>query len=394
VRVLLLAPHPFFQQRGTPIAEAALLEVLSARGDRVEVLTFPEGDDLAIPGCTIRRIPRLPGVRNLRPGFSLKKLAGDAVMLVACLRRVRAGGVDLVHAVEEAAFMAAAARALFGVPYVYDMDSSLPQQLVDAYPALGIVRRLMEAAEALVVRRSLAVVTVCRALEDLARRYAPGRPVGRVEDFSLLAEEEPPAAERLAETIGRPGPIVLYVGNLEPYQGIDLLLAGFAHAVRKVPEAQAVIIGGDPAAIAAYRALADRLEVAENVHFLGPRPVGALGGYLAQAAVVVSPRTRGTNTPMKVYSYLDSGRPLLATRLPMHTQVLDDEIALLVEPEPMAFGEGLVRLLAAEDRGAALARAARRRVRAEFSRDAFRRKMAAFYAEVERELAAAGRRSG
>ena len=45
MRILLLAPHPFFQQRGTPIAEKMLLQVLVAAGHEVEVLTFPEGED-------------------------------------------------------------------------------------------------------------------------------------------------------------------------------------------------------------------------------------------------------------------------------------------------------------------------------------------------------------
>ena len=54
--------------------------------------------------------------------------------------------------------------------------------------------------------------------------------------------------------------------------------------------------------------------------------------------MLVSPRLKGLNTPMKIYSYLDSGSAVLATRLRTHTQVLDDGIAYLVEPEPVALG--------------------------------------------------------
>src|SRR5690606_17680674 len=57
LRVLLLAPHPFFQHRGTPIAERALLEVLSAQGHSVDVVTFPEGEAVDVPGCRIYRTP-------------------------------------------------------------------------------------------------------------------------------------------------------------------------------------------------------------------------------------------------------------------------------------------------------------------------------------------------
>ena len=82
MRILLLAPHPFFQQRGTPIAERMLLQVLTAAGHEVEVLTFPEGDDPGIPGCRDPPRPPLPpGARGVRPGFSPKKLVCDAGML-------------------------------------------------------------------------------------------------------------------------------------------------------------------------------------------------------------------------------------------------------------------------------------------------------------------------
>ncbi|MBI4486503.1 MAG: glycosyl transferase family 1, partial [Acidobacteria bacterium] len=51
MRILLLAPHPFFQHRGTPIAEKALIEFLSSEGHEVDVLTYHEGEDVRLPGC-------------------------------------------------------------------------------------------------------------------------------------------------------------------------------------------------------------------------------------------------------------------------------------------------------------------------------------------------------
>ncbi|MEO0764260.1 MAG: glycosyltransferase, partial [Pseudomonadota bacterium] len=99
------------------------------------------------------------------------------------------------------------------------------------------------------------------------------------------------------------------------------------------------------------------------------------------ADIVASPRTQGRNTPMKVYSYLDSGRPLIATRLYTHTQVLDDTIAMLVEPTPEGMADGLTRLL--EDPGlrTRMAEAAQTRVQAEFSRAGYERKLNGFLDE-------------
>ena len=96
-------------------------------------------------------------------------------MFVKCLRMVRRNSYDLIHAVEEAAFIAAAMQRLTGIPYVYDMDSSLAEQLVDAYPGLQFAFATLRRCEAVAVRHSLGVLTVCAALEDVAHGHAPGQ---------------------------------------------------------------------------------------------------------------------------------------------------------------------------------------------------------------------------
>ncbi|HEV2846252.1 MAG TPA: glycosyltransferase family 4 protein [Thermoanaerobaculia bacterium] len=370
-----------------------ILEVLTAEGHEVDVLTFPEGEDPGIPASRVHRIKAPAWTRGIRPGFSFRKLACDAIMLKDVLRRVRGGDYDLVHAVEESAFMALAARWLFRVPYVYDMDSGLAQQMVDRFPALRWVRRLLEACEGMAVRGSAGTLAVCGSLEERARASAPEGLVACLEDISLLdGSTECPADIRPPEW--RDHPLVLYVGNLEPYQGIDLLLAAFARTVGQVPEAKLAVVGGHEEGIDHYRRESERLGLADSVHFAGPRPVAELDGCLRQATALVSPRTQGHNTPMKIYSYLDSGRPLLATRLPTHTQVLDDEVALLVEPEPEAMGHGLARLLRDEVLRERLAANARRLAQREFTPEAFRRKLLGFYGDVARRIGHDGNYDG
>ncbi|MDQ3223513.1 MAG: glycosyltransferase, partial [Gemmatimonadota bacterium] len=249
MRILVLAPHPFFQARGTPLAVKTVLEFLSARGHEVDVLTFNEGEDLDIPNCRIYRIASLPWIRNIRPGFSAKKVISDLFMLAKCLRMVRQTRYDLIHAVEESAFIAAAMQSLTGVPYVYDMDSSLAEQMVDAYPGLHFAFPVLRRCEALAVRRSLGVLTVCAALEDVAHGHAPDKTVGRVEDTTLLAPGAYSANGQAAETrlppgVGDQSLVAMYVGNLEHYQGIGLLIDGFRHTIDRIPNAHLVIVGG------------------------------------------------------------------------------------------------------------------------------------------------------
>jgi glycosyltransferase involved in cell wall biosynthesis len=384
VKILLLAPHPFFQPRGTPLAEKMLLEVLASHGHEIDVLTYHEGDDVAVPNTRIHRIPKLP-VDRIRPGFSWKKLACDGVMLWRCLKMVRRGRFDVVHAVEESAFMALLARRVYGTPYVYDMDSGLAQQMARKLPRL---RSLFEWFESRAVRGSVGTLAVCGALQETARSWHPRGLVACVEDVSLLAPEgangDASPAIHPPDWEGRP--LVLYVGNLEPYQGIDLLLEAFARALAEVPEAKLAVVGGAPEHIAHYSRAAKLSGIAGSVHFAGPRPVSQLGACLRRATVLVSPRLEGSNTPMKVYSYLDSGRALLATRLPTHTQVLHEEIAFLADPDPGSMARGLVRLLQDELLRERLASNARQFAQRELTPQAFESKLLLFYDAVARKI--------
>ena len=383
MKILLLAPQPFFQARGTPIAVRLVLEFLSGRGHQVDLLSFHEGSDVEIPNCRIVRIPRLPGIHNIRPGFSLKKVLCDLVMLFSCARLMHRTRYDLVHAVEESAFIAAALQPLTGVPYVYDMDSSLAEQMIDAYPGLRLIGPVLRRCEGVAVRRSAGVLTVCATLQDIARNHAPGTPVGRVEDTTLLppGERANGAKQLPPETEG--APVALYVGNLERYQGIDLLLEGFRHTLDQMDQARLVIVGGRQDDIERYGRRAFALGIGQAVHFLGPKPVSELGDLLREADVLVSPRLKGTNTPMKIYSYLDSGTAVLATRLRTHTQVLSDRTAYLVDPEPFALGSGLAALLRDDSLRERLAAEAKDHVRREFTPEAARRKLESFYAMIE-----------
>lgn len=393
MKILLLAPHPFFQQRGTPIAERLLLRVLTAEGHEVDVLTFPEGEDPAIPGARVERIKAPAWTRGIRPGFSLRKLACDAIMTVEVLRRVRRGRYDVVHAVEESVFMAVLCKWLFGVPCVYDMDSGLARQMADRFSFLRPLRFLLDAAERLAVRASCGTLAGCRALAVQARAWNPGGLIAPLEDVSFAGSGSG-GGEGLIPEAWHGDPIVLYVGNLAPYQGIDLLLQGFARALPEVPRARLVVMTGSGERVGHYQSLAESLGIAGSVHFAGPRPVEALGACLRQATMLVSPRVHGDNTPMKIFSCLDSGRPLLATRLPTHTQVLDDEVALLVEPEPGAMGKGIAQLLKDDILRERLAANARQLVQRDFTIDAFRRKLLAFYDAVEGRIGHDGNHHG
>lgn len=358
MNILMLAPHPFYIDRGTPIDVDLLLRALSQRGDEVDLVTYHLGEDRSYPGVRIHRIPAPWGIRRVPPGLSLMKLVCDLLLLLVAWRLVRSNDYDLVHAGEESVFIALLFKKLYRLPYIYDMDSSIAQQSVEQLPALRPLAPLLERAESRAIRHSLAAAPVCNALADLARARGATF-VETLHDISQLTARDMRPEANLRTRLGLSESIIMYVGNLAPYQGVDLLLEAAAEAARKTRKFGLVIAGGTEEAIASYTAKAARLEVADLVHFIGRWPVTRLGSLLAEANILVVPRIRGINTPMKLFPFLHSGKPVVVTDLPTHTQLLDDSVALLAPPDAVGFGEALAMLLEDDELQRRLGRAGR-----------------------------------
>lgn len=380
MNVLFLAPQPYFVPRGTPIAVRAAARAVVSLGHRVEILAYHAGEDVRDSGVRIRRIQRPPGVHSVPIGPSWRKAVCDVRMLRAALRLAATGSYELIHAVEEAAFIAMLIKRRLGIPFVYDMDSLMCEQIRDKNPLLLPAAAAFAAMERRAVRSALGVLAVCPALVDDVRRMHPAADIALLPDMPLNTGDEEPDAEIAAID----GPRIVYVGNLEPYQGLPLLLDAFTRVAPDFARATLIVVGGGKSGAEArlLRRIPAALWRQGRVRMLGPRPLERLGNILAAADILVSPRCAGRNTPMKLYSYLQSGRPVLATRLPTHTQVLTDDTALLVAPNASAMADGLRRLLAAPELRRRLGDAGRALARREYGPEAFRRRIAEFYGRV------------
>ena len=344
MKILFLAPHPFFAERGTPIAVRLAIEALSRQGHSIDLLTYHEGQDIEVPGVRLLRISRPPGARNVPIGFSIKKLICDAWLAVAAYRLIFRNRYDVVHGVEESVFIALAGRPFRKFRLVYDMDSLMSDQIAEKWPKAGLLLPILYWFEKLAMRHADLVLPVCEAIAVRAREATAPAKVHLLPDVAFAASETSNGVEDLRAHCSFPAPLALYVGNLEHYQGVGLLL----DAMEKLPDAgrcNLVVIGGTPTMVEDHRRMAVEKGLDGNVRFLGHRPIDNLGNYLRQADILCSPRLKGVNTPMKIYSYMAAGKAILATDIASHTQVLDESCAMLVAPDAQAMADGLGRLI-------------------------------------------------
>jgi glycosyltransferase involved in cell wall biosynthesis len=382
--ILMVAPQPFFRARGTPFSVLHRIRALLALGHRVDLITYPFGEDVALPGLTIIRAAKPPLVKDVRIGPSLAKIMLDVPLYFATRRQLKRKKYDVLHSHEEAAFFCVGLARRFGLPHVYDMHSSLPQQLANFKKFnLGPVRGVFEGLERHVLDTCDGVITICADLGQRVDALVPGKRHRMIENTGDDTRVFASAKASVRDTLGLGArEVILYTGTFEAYQGLDLLLEGFAEVARRRPAAHLVLVGGNAAQVADFRGRAAALGLAERVSLVGTVPPTEIPAYLEATDVIVSPRSSGTNTPLKIYGYLRSGVPLVATNIYTHTQTLDSSIAELVPPTATGLAQGIERLLADRGRARALAEAARARALAEFSDDAYINKVAEFYGLV------------
>lgn len=379
MRALVIAPQPFFTPRGTPFSVYYRTLITAELGVDIDLLTYGQGADVEIPGVRIIRIPRFGILGDVKIGPSALKAFLDVFILAWTVGLLMRNRYDFVHAHEESVFFCRALKPLFGFKLVYDMHSSLPQQLTNfEFTKQKALIGLFERLESGSLSSADAVITICPELADYARpRTAPDRHF--LIENSIFDEVRLAANSRVAEPnldALPPGrPLVVYAGTFESYQGLDILIPAFAAALRQRPDAFLLLVGGTPDQVTKYKALVDELGIGHSCHFTGRVDQPTAKSYVALATVQTSPRKYGTNTPLKVYEQLASGIPLVATRIRSHTQVLTDEVCILTDPEPDAMAAGILTALNDQATVRAVTCRARQLYDERYSRAAYTQKM-------------------
>ena len=347
MKILMIAPEPFFEPRGTPFSEYFRIRALSELGHEVDLATYPLGQDMEIPNLRIFRSMRVPGITRVKVGPSIGKLFLDFFLFFTVLKLLFKNRYDAIHTHEEAVFWGAILRKIWRLPHVYDMHSSLPQQFknFDVVHS-NWIHKIFQAFENAALKSSDAIIAICPYLKQHVVEAGIQKKVFVIEntpESETILPGEQNTNRELPEFPGKK--IVLYAGTFEHYQGLDLLLESISIVVKKKPDVLFLLIGGVAKLTDFYREKAEKMGISANTKFMEKIPASDVRHFLERSDVLVSPRKSGTNTPLKIYSYLRSGKPIVATNLVTHTQVLTPEISILTEPNADSFANGILRAL-------------------------------------------------
>jgi glycosyltransferase involved in cell wall biosynthesis len=342
-----VAPQPFYQDRGTPIALLHVLRALSELGYTVDVLTYPLGASMPNPHVRYYRIANPFHFKHIRIGFSCKKVFLDLLLFWKLRRILGQIHYDVIHAVEEAAYLAALVARKHKIPIIYDMQSSMAEQLSrHAFFQYLPLRPFWDCCERWLIRR-MPIIGCSAGLRERVKAIHPEAFMREwhYPHVAVRQTKTDAASLRQALHIAPDAPVIVYTGTFESYQGLDLLVAAIPLVLAKHPHAVFVIVGGTPGDLAKQEQQLAAHAPLSAYRLLARQPKHLMPVFHAMATVLVSPRTFGDNLPLKILEYLGAHRPIVATSIPGHRIMLNNELALLTAATPPAFAAGIIRML-------------------------------------------------
>jgi len=374
LRILYLADIRLPLERANGIQSMETCHALAARGHAVTLIVRPDTHTPPRDPYIFYGLPRIPALHIEVAPLTGPPAARRAGYLTFALgRALGRARQDLIFTRDLVlASLALRIPAALRAPVVYeahtiaaDAAAARPDLLTGAAPASPAKLRRLAARDARVWRAADGYVTITAGLaRELERRFAPRPRLAVVPDGTRTCDDSaatPPSATGAARdrpfTIG-------YAGHLYPWKGVELIL----EAVLALPDTRGLIVGGHDKEpdLARLKQQAADLDCASRIDFTGPVPPSDVAARLRDADVLILPNPKSAistefTSPLKLFEYMASGRPIVASDLPSLREILrDGENALLVEPgNPQALVAGITRIKDDPELGARLARQAR-----------------------------------
>jgi glycosyltransferase involved in cell wall biosynthesis len=386
LKILMLAPTPYFADRGCHVRIYEEARALTDLGHEVCIVTYHLGRDMAdIPTV---RIPSIPWYRKLAAGPSWHKPYLDILLFFKALAAARRFRPDVIHAhLHEGAFLGLFLKKFLGIPLLFDCQGSLTAEMLDH----GFIRRgsplylLFRFLEKIINNRADFIVTSSRAgATDLVTSWqVPAVRVRGIIDGVDTAVFRPFPRDEARRALHLPSdrPTAVFLGVLNRYQGIDLLLE-VAQILKGRGTAPHFLVMGFPEE--RYRERAAVLGLGEFFTFTGRVDYAKAPLYLCAGDIALSPKISLTEANGKLFNYMACGLPTVVFDNPVNREVMGDTGVYARPGDPADFAVGIEELLHDSERMQDLSRRTREKADRDHSWRARGEELVKIYRELKK----------
>ena len=327
-RILMIAPTPFFADRGCHVRILGEAQSVIHLGHELVLCTYGLGRN--VDGIPTVRTRSFPWYQKLSPGPSIHKLYVDLLLLWTVLSTCLRFRPEIIHAhLHEGVVIGKIASLLFRVPLVADMQGSLVAELMDHkfLPSwrwlLGSMYKIEKWIDHL---PDYLIFSSTHTAENGIDSFQLDR--ARVAtlmdgvDLEIPIDESKVSGLRKSLGIQPDNKVVVFVGVLTPYQGIDLLIEAIPSVSKQVPEVKFLILGYPNEDV--YRARAKELGVEKWVQFTGKVNYDEVPTYLSLGDVAISPKKSASEANLKLFTYMALGLPTVVFDNRVNREILGD----------------------------------------------------------------------
>ncbi len=302
----MLAPTPFFSDRGCHIRVLNSYLRLKREGNDITIITYPLGRNVL--NIYPKRVMHLLGYKKKSPGFSIYKPFLDILIYFKARKLLKQKKYDLIYGhLHEGALIGILLKKKYNLKVVFDAQGSLTGEL----SAQGTIKKnsllynLFWKIEKNIAKNSDEIITSTEGLKEFMLKHFKINKISTNKDFpdiSLFNFRVKPAKIALPKN----KKIVVYLGGLQKYKGIQYLIKAIPYTNKKFH----FLIMGYPYEEA--KDLAREIGVEERITFIGQIPYEKAASYLKLGDIAISPKTlESGEANAKIYNYVAMHLPIV-----------------------------------------------------------------------------------
>ncbi|MBI1884469.1 MAG: glycosyltransferase family 4 protein [Chlamydiae bacterium] len=353
LKILMIAPTPFFADRGCHVRIYEEARTLQEMGHQVTLCTYSLGKN--IPGLDIQRIVRIPWYKKLEAGPSWHKFYLDVLLYLKAKKILRKKSYDLIHAhLHEGVFIASRLRKKFGIPIIGDFQGSLTDEIRShrfAGNNLWILKIFQFFEKKINHIPDITILSSNRLAELFEKQFKVPKDKTRVVPDGISSQSVSPGtlkSSQLKQKLNIPNHVFVigYLGLLNSYQGVDLLIKSIPHVIQEIKNVHFLIMGYPHEKH--YQKICDKKNIGTYVTFTGRIEYQDVPNHLGICDVAVSPKLSQSEGNGKLMNYMAEGLPTVVFDTPVNREILGD-LGIYVSPStPNDFSKKMVEILKSE----------------------------------------------
>jgi len=389
-KVLIIAPTPFFADRGCHTHIAEQVWALQRQGKQVHLVTYGIGRDL--PGITTSRTWQLPWYKKEAIGPSWHKFYVDIFLLFTAIATSLRFKPHIIHShLHEGCLIGFIVSRLFNIPLVFDCQGSLTGELIAHQFILAKPKRLRSMWYAIEKKIDhLPDIILAQSTEmrrELIEQFAvqPNNIIMAFDGVNTHTFQPQQKDQQLLKKLDLPSdqPIIVYLGGLTSHKGVDSLLQAFRLVLEQQPNVYLLLMGYPNED--KYHQRAQDLNISHRVCITGRVRYEDAPRYLALGDIAVAPKRTQTEANGKIYNYMATGLPTVAFDTVVNRNILGD-LGVYTNPEEdyQGLASALIKLLPDKPTRTSLAQQSRAKAVAKYSWDDVASRIIKAYHQIQR----------